>query len=140
MNTVYTVESSLAFDTSFHPQYSPDVESLEAQPQGFYCDFEGKSCRYTPDFRMKDSKQGERFIKGKLITKTLQSDFRLRFKIKQERANELGIQLLLVTCPPFRLVQIFIHILSMELCPTKSYPKVCKMSLSDVSSLTGTVL
>lgn len=68
MNTVYTVESSLEFDSCFHLEYSFDVESFEAQPQGFYYDFEGKRCPYTSDFRMMDRKQGERFIEVIPIT------------------------------------------------------------------------
>ncbi|WP_330960723.1 hypothetical protein [Photobacterium sp. 53610] len=40
MNQVMTVESYLEFDTCFHLEYSPQVTSFIAQPEGFFYRFD----------------------------------------------------------------------------------------------------
>ena len=50
--SVLTVESALEFDTCFHLEYSPEITTFEAQPEGLYYSFEGKCCPYTPDFKV----------------------------------------------------------------------------------------
>ena len=62
MNTVFIVESSLEFDTCFHLEYSPAVKEFEAQPEGYYYNFEGRECPYTPDFRVVDQHGNACFI------------------------------------------------------------------------------
>ncbi|WP_306345682.1 TnsA endonuclease N-terminal domain-containing protein [Vibrio gazogenes] len=40
----------LELDFCFHLEYNPDVQSFSSQPINLaYC-FNGRSCRYTPDF------------------------------------------------------------------------------------------
>lgn len=95
--SVLTVESCLEFDTCFHLEYSPHVLTFEAQPEGFYYEFEGKRCPYTPDFKVIHQQGEEQFIEVKPLAKTVKEDFRARFQMKQQSALEAGIVLLLVT-------------------------------------------
>ena len=97
MNTVFTVESSLEFDTCFHLEYSPAVKAFEAQPEGFYYAFEGRDCPYTPDFRVVDQQGNASLIEVKPSDKIADPDFLQRFPIKQQKAFELSSPLKLVT-------------------------------------------
>ena len=97
MNTVFTVESSLEFDTCFHLEYSPAVKAFEAQPEGFYYAFEGRDCPYTPDFRVVDQQGNASLIEVKPSDKVADPDFLQRFPIKQQKAFELSSPLKLVT-------------------------------------------
>ncbi|NRA72322.1 MAG: TnsA endonuclease N-terminal domain-containing protein, partial [Gammaproteobacteria bacterium] len=97
MNTVYTVESSLEFDTCFHLEYSPKIIQFEAQPLGYKYQFEGKVLPYTPDFKMIDVANVETFIEVKPLCKISDIDFKARFKEKQAAALELGTSLILIT-------------------------------------------
>jgi len=97
MNTVYTVESSLEFDTCFHLEYSPNIIQFEAQPLGYKYQFEGKVLPYTPDFKMIDGANIETFVEVKPLSKISESDFKARFKEKQTAALELGTSLVLIT-------------------------------------------
>lgn len=97
MNTVFTVESSLEFDTCFHLEYSPAVKAFEAQPEGFYYDFDGRLCPYTPDFRVIDHDGNACFLEVKPSEKVADPDFLARFPVKQQRAIELSSPLKLVT-------------------------------------------
>lgn len=95
--SVLTVESSLEFDTCFHLEYSPEVTTFEAQPEGFHYGFEGKRCPYTPDFKVHHQQEGVQFIEVKPLAKALKEDFRARFQAKQQAAHDAGVTLLLVT-------------------------------------------
>lgn len=86
MKTVYTVESSLEFDTCFHLEYSQKIIQFEAQPLGYKYQFDGKVLPYTPDFRMTDAGNVETFIEVKPISKTTNIDF----KEKQAATLKLG--------------------------------------------------
>ena len=97
MNTVFTVESSLEFDTCFHLEYSPAVKAFEAQPEGFYYAFEWRDCPYTPDFRVVDQQGNASLIEVKPSDKVADPDFLQRFPIKQQKAFELSSPLKLVT-------------------------------------------
>ena len=103
MDSVMTVESALEFDTCFHFEYSPDVISFEAQPEGFYYGFMGKELPYTPDFLVVDKEHGTRFIEVKPVAKSANTDFRAKFICRQERAAALGIPVILVTERQIRL-------------------------------------
>ncbi|MGB2221962.1 Tn7 transposase TnsA N-terminal domain-containing protein [Neptunomonas sp.] len=98
-----TVESALEFDTCFHFEYSPDVISFEAQPEGFYYSFNGKELPYTPDFLVVDKVNGTRFVEVKPVTKTANPDSREKCICRQERAIELGAPAILVTERQIRL-------------------------------------
>jgi len=52
MNTVYTVESSLEFDTCFHLEYSPSIIQFEAQPLGYKYQFVSHNQILTFDFHV----------------------------------------------------------------------------------------
>lgn len=97
MNTVFTVESPLEFDTCFHLEYSPAVKAFEAQPEGFYYTFEGRDCPYTPDFRVLNENGSVGYLEVKPSAKVLESDFLQRFPFKQQRATELSCPLKLIT-------------------------------------------
>lgn len=106
MNTVFTVESSLEFDTCFHLEYSPAVKAFEAQPEGFYYDFDGRLCPYTPDFRVIDHDDKGCFLEVKPSEKVADTDFLERFPVKQQRAIELSSPLKLVTEKQIRIYPI----------------------------------
>jgi len=97
MNTVFTVESSLEFDTCFHLEFSPLVKTFETQPEGFYYFFEGQKFSYTPDFRVIDCNSRPYFLEVKPSKRCADSDFLLRFPAKQQAAFELECPLRLVT-------------------------------------------
>tara|TARA_R110002094_G_scaffold121246_3_gene116049 strand:- start:98 stop:736 length:639 start_codon:yes stop_codon:yes gene_type:complete len=97
MDRVLIVESALEFDTCFHFEYSPDVISYEAQPEGYYYSYQGKELPYTPDFLVNDRIHGTRFIEVKPVAKTVKAEFRDKFISRQESAKLLGVPLLLVT-------------------------------------------
>lgn len=96
-NTIFTVESPLEFDTCFHLEYSSFVKFYEAQPEGFYYEFAGRRCPYTPDFRVIDPNGCASFLEVKPSDKTVDPDFLQRFSLKQQRAIELSSPLKLVT-------------------------------------------
>jgi len=106
MNTVYTVESSLEFDACFHFEYSPNIIQYEAQPLGYKYQFEGKVLPYTPDFKTIVIGNVEAFIEIKPRSKTIDSDFKARFKAKQTAALELGKSLVLITEQQIRVSPI----------------------------------
>ncbi len=97
MNTVFTVESSLEFDTCFHLEYTSKIVQFEAQPVGYKYQFEDKTLPYTPDFKMIDVDNVETFVEVKPLCKTSDLDFKARFKQKQAAALELGTSLVLIT-------------------------------------------
>ena len=97
MNTVFTVESLLEFDTCYHLEFSSAVKAYEAQPEGFYYDFEGGSFPYTPDFRVIGHDDRPCFLEVKPSDKVANPDFLQRFPFKQQRAMELSSPLKLIT-------------------------------------------
>jgi len=96
MNQVMTVESYLEFDTCFHLEYSSSITSFIAQPEGFIYRLDDRDLPYTPDFQIVEN-DAVKWIEVKPFAKTQHSDFLKRFKVKQEKAIELGIPLILVT-------------------------------------------
>ncbi len=103
MNTVFTVESSLEFDTCFHLEYSPAVTEFEAQPLGYYYEFEGREYPYTPDFRVVDQHGSASFIEVKPSDKVADPDFLNRFPFKQQKALALSSPLKLITEKQIRI-------------------------------------
>ena len=97
MDTVFTVESALEFDACFHLEYSHDITSYEAQPEGFIYEFNERPCPYTPDFRVVDECGNAYFIEVKPSDRVAEPDFLQRFPIKQQKAIELRSPLKLVT-------------------------------------------
>ncbi|MGF1761293.1 Tn7 transposase TnsA N-terminal domain-containing protein [Photobacterium sagamiensis] len=91
-----TVESYLEFDTCFHLEYSSTITSYIAQPEGFIYRLAERELPYTPDFQIVEN-DGTKWIEVKPFAKTQHPDFLQRFKAKQEKAQELGIPLILVT-------------------------------------------
>ncbi|MGR5144481.1 TnsA endonuclease N-terminal domain-containing protein [Photobacterium sp. DNB23_23_1] len=91
-----TVESYLEFDTCFHLEYSSSITSFIAQPEGFFYRLAERELPYTPDFQIIEN-GSTKWIEVKPFVKTQQPDFLQRFKAKQEKAQQLGIPLVLVT-------------------------------------------
>lgn len=90
-------EGSIEFDACFHHEFNNSVESFSSQPQGFYYEFDGKDCPYTPDTLI-------RYVDGRLVfheykpsRKTSDPIFRARFAAKQAASRSLGVELILVT-------------------------------------------
>ena len=96
MNQVFTVDSLLEFDACFHLEYSPLIESFEAQPVGFVYQCLNRHCPYTPDFKIVE-KGITKYIEVKPWNITQELDFQRRFPAKQQKAAELGIPLILIT-------------------------------------------
>lgn len=110
MDTVFTVESALEFDACFHLEYSHDISSYEAQPEGFIYEFNGRPCPYTPDFKIKHSVNGFQFLEIKPVEKTNDPDFIERFKAKRAQATKNGISLILVTENQIRINPILYNL------------------------------
>ena len=103
MDSIMTVESALEFDTCFHFEYSPNIISFEAQPEGYYYNYLGKTLPYTPDFLVVDKVKGMRFIEVKPLSKVSDSEFREKFICRQRDAQALGVPVVLVTEKQIRL-------------------------------------
>ncbi|MFH6953368.1 Tn7 transposase TnsA N-terminal domain-containing protein [Pseudoalteromonas sp. XMcav1-K] len=98
------VESSLEFDACFHFEYSREIKTFEAQPLGFEYQFEGRICRYTPDFLINHHEKPQKYIEVKPYSKIANPEFRARFAQKQLVAKEqIGIELILVTDKQIRV-------------------------------------
>ncbi|MFT6915601.1 MAG: hypothetical protein ACJAWL_001910 [Motiliproteus sp.] len=97
MGRMLTLESALERDACFHFEYSPDIASYEAQPEGYHYSYQGKELPYTPDFLVTDSVNGARFVEVKPVAKTVNPEFRQKFISRQESARLLGVPLVLVT-------------------------------------------
>tara|TARA_Y100000310_G_scaffold327704_1_gene394479 strand:+ start:158 stop:793 length:636 start_codon:yes stop_codon:yes gene_type:complete len=104
INATCLVESSLEFDACFHFEYSREIKTFEAQPLGFEYEFEGRICRYTPDFLITHDENSQKFIEIKPYSKIANPEFRARFAQKQLIAKEqIGIELILVTDKQIRV-------------------------------------
>ncbi len=90
--------SMLEFDFCFHAEYNPNVLSFQSQPDGFKYLFNGRTCRYTPDFELVDSDKNPTLVEVKHSSQINKPEFRARFKAKQHYAiSELNTKLILVT-------------------------------------------
>lgn len=100
--------SILEFDFCFHLEYNPDVKGYISQPHGFYYYFNGRKCRYTPDFSADNHKGRSTLVEIKHSSQILKPDFRQRFAEKQRVAlEEQGKRLVLVTEKQIRIDPIF---------------------------------
>ncbi|MFA8091449.1 TnsA endonuclease N-terminal domain-containing protein [Klebsiella oxytoca] len=97
MNSILTLESSLEFNACFHLEYSTAVKTFEAQPEGFYYNFDGQICSYTPDFRVTDYSENSYYLEVKPSKRVIHSDFKERFFAQQQAAIDLSTQLKLIT-------------------------------------------
>jgi hypothetical protein len=103
MDSIMTVESGLEFDTCFHFEYSPNIISFEAQPEGFYYYYLGKELPYTPDFLVADKVKGLRFFEVKYKSEVADPEFREKFTCRQRDAQARGVPVILVTEKQIRL-------------------------------------
>ncbi|WP_422136742.1 TnsA endonuclease N-terminal domain-containing protein [Endozoicomonas sp. ALD040] len=95
-STILT-ESALEFDSCYPLEYSSKVLSYESQPEGYEYVFEGRICRYTPDF-LSRMIGGERpYIEVKPERVARRKDFLERFHCMKAAAERSGTQLLLWT-------------------------------------------
>ncbi|MCC4815421.1 endonuclease [Vibrio lentus] len=97
-DSVVRTMSMLEYDFCFHAEYNPPIVRYESQPHGFEYYFNGRYCRYTPDFQLFDSIDTPSLIEVKHSSQILKPDFRARFREKQLVAKaEYGKKLILVT-------------------------------------------
>ncbi|WP_083023764.1 TnsA endonuclease N-terminal domain-containing protein [Vreelandella lionensis] len=87
---VQTVESSLEFNACFHFEYANEVSSFVAQPEGFYYQFENRTCSYTPDFELFCRSGKKVFVEIKPPPEALKHDFIQRFTAKKKAVEMLG--------------------------------------------------
>jgi hypothetical protein len=100
--------SILEFDFCFHLEYNPDVTRYISQPHGYLYQFNGRKCRYTPDFLVDGSKGRSTFVEVKHSSQIFKTDFRERFAEKQRVAyEEHGRRLLLVSEKQIRIDPIY---------------------------------
>ncbi|WP_428198688.1 TnsA endonuclease N-terminal domain-containing protein [Aliivibrio kagoshimensis] len=62
---------------------SSQIVRYESQPQGCEYHFNGRYCRYTPDFQLFDAMDTPSSVEVKHSSQILKTDFRARFKEKQ---------------------------------------------------------
>ena len=90
MDTVFTVESALEFDACFHLEYSHDITSYEAQPEGFIYEFNGGPCPYTPDFKINHSVMESNFWKSSRLKKRMMLILSNVSKLKEHNQHKMG--------------------------------------------------
>ncbi|WP_418114072.1 TnsA endonuclease N-terminal domain-containing protein [Vibrio scophthalmi] len=97
-DSVIRTMSILEFDFCFHAEYNPKVTRFESQPFGFEYRFNGRICRYTPDFQLFNEESYSTFVEVKHSSQVSKSDFRARFAEKQRVAkHDYQKNLILVT-------------------------------------------
>nr|WP_283234988.1 TnsA endonuclease N-terminal domain-containing protein [Pseudoalteromonas phenolica] len=55
------------------------MKTFEAQPLGFEYKFDGKICRYTPDFLITLHEKSQKYVEVKPYSKIANPEFRARF-------------------------------------------------------------
>ncbi len=97
-HSVVRTMSILEYDFCFHAEYNPNVASYASQPEGFFYPFNGRDCRYTPDFELFSNDGSSVLVEVKHSSQITKVNFRARFAEKQRVALEnYGKQLILVT-------------------------------------------
>ncbi|MGF1728486.1 TnsA endonuclease N-terminal domain-containing protein [Photobacterium kasasachensis] len=103
-DAVVRTMSVLEFDFCFHLEYNPGVQSFISQPESLYYTFNGRNCRYTPDFLVTGVNRRSSLIEVKHSSQILKPYFRSRFAKKREVANEqYGLELRLITEKQIRI-------------------------------------
>lgn len=138
-NRVLTVESSLEFDACFHFEYSPDISCFEAQPQGFYYQFEGKELPYTPDFALMESSGAQTLVEVKPRKAMDDIDFKARFEKKREAAKAAGINLILVTERQIRVNPILDNLKLLHRYSGLSSLDRCHFTVLDIIKKSGAI-
>ncbi|WP_047048037.1 TnsA endonuclease N-terminal domain-containing protein, partial [Vibrio mexicanus] len=87
-DSVIRTMSILEFDFCFHAEYNPKVARYESQPFGFEYLFNGRTCRYTPDFQLFNDSDNGTLVEVKHSSQTTKEDFRVRFAEKQRVAKK----------------------------------------------------
>ena len=91
-------------------KYSPTRKGKSAQPEGFFYQFNGRPCPYTPDFKINHAVNGIQFLEIKPIEKTNDADFIERFKAKRTQSTQNGLPLILVTEKQIRINPILYNL------------------------------
>lgn len=87
-DAVVRTMSVLEFDFCFHLEYNPDIKSFSSQPFNLsYC-FNGRNCRYTPDFLVTDNDGKDFIVEVKHSSQISKPDFKVRFAEKKRYALE----------------------------------------------------
>ncbi|NUW71696.1 TnsA endonuclease N-terminal domain-containing protein [Vibrio mediterranei] len=87
-DSVIRTMSMLEFDFCFHAEYNPKVTRFESQPFGFKYRFNGRECRYTPDFQICNYDNFSTLVEVKHSSQINKADFRARFSEKQRVAKQ----------------------------------------------------
>lgn len=146
---VQTVESSLEFNACFHFEYANEVKSFVAQPEGFYYQFEDRTCSYTPDFELFCHSGKKVFVEIKPPPEALKHDFIQRFTAKKKAVEMLGKELILVTdhqissmpkLKNLKLINRYAGLYTEVVSRKKIYELIKKshgLSIADISELCG---
>jgi hypothetical protein len=83
--------SVLELDFCFHLEYNPDVQSFSSQPINLaYC-FNGRSCRYTPDFLVTSTSKQELLVEVKHSSQISKPEFEKKRVAKADYGYELRL-------------------------------------------------
>lgn len=103
-DAVVRTQSILEHDFCYHLEFNPDVAKFTSQPLHIFYSFNGRQCRYTPDFHVEDTYGNSTFVEVKHSSRILKPDFRERFSEKQKVSQEkVESKLILVTEKQIRL-------------------------------------
>lgn len=96
-------EGSIELDACFHHEYNESVRMFDSQPQGFFYQYDGKNLPYTPDSIVHYIDGRIQLHKYKPLIKTFDPIFKAKFFAKQQAAQSLGMELILVTDEQIRV-------------------------------------
>ncbi|MFM2478416.1 TnsA endonuclease N-terminal domain-containing protein [Celerinatantimonas sp. MCCC 1A17872] len=97
-DAVVRTMSVLEFDFCFHLEYNPDVKRFSSQPINLAYFFNGRSCRYTPDFLVTSIDGKDVLVEVKHSSQIFKPDFKARFMERKRSAQDnYGYQLNLIT-------------------------------------------
>lgn len=97
-DAVVRTMSVLEFDFCFHLEYNPDVQRFSSQPDSYSYEFNGRKCRYTPDFDVTGKYGNNILVEVKHSSQIQKSDFRSRFAAKKATLKqEYNLELRLIT-------------------------------------------
>lgn len=107
-NAVIRTQSILEFDFCYHLEFNPHITHFSSQPLNLFYSFNGRQCRYTPDFLANYTNEDSTFFEVKHSSQILKSNFRARFAAKQSVCeHQLAKKLILITEKQIRAEPLF---------------------------------
>ncbi|GAL29977.1 hypothetical protein JCM19239_7846 [Vibrio variabilis] len=88
-DAVIRTMSILEYDFCFHAEYNPKVTRFESQSFVFKYRFNGRLCRYTPDFQIFNDGDCSTLVEVKHSSQINKANFRARFAEKQRVAKQV---------------------------------------------------